>query len=666
MALDWFRRHQKKFLAFLTAFLMVTWGFGYYLQDLFRPRRTAGTISGSRVREADFNEFSQRWKAAFFGQEREIRGLTDILWRQFVLVHEAERLGLDVSHADVESFIKESLGGEGQFTEGAYNQFLRARNIPNQVYEQAIRERILTMKLIGFIRDQVTISNTEVWERYCRDNEKLKIKYLAFKPEYFVPTISVTDEQIKKFYDEHKNDIPDPANGVVGYKSKESVQAEVLIARYSDLEKLAKIPEKDIKDYYDDHKESYKIEPKKEEPKKDEAKKEETKKEEPKKTDQPAAVKAQPAKPQEAKPSDAAATKPAAAKEAKPSETKATPEKPKAVEAKPASAKATAGKPAPAYKPFEEVKDQIRAKFAKQEALRSAKTLIQKADDAIMTQLDQSDHADFSKIGQALAKEGLSYVKTPFFTREEENVAGISGLPGAALDRDSWKPSKTLEAPEGRYIFQVIARNPSQVQPLSAVHEEVEKDLKADLALKKAVELAQRCQKIAAASGLEAALAAAQKELPNAPAAKPPSPATPEKTSKSGEQGKSPKEAAKAPQGLAIQESNYFTRPITYGGRELHQYYTGLGDDRPNVARDAFELQDKAVGLAIEEKGDKACYLIQVADRKAADPAEYQKTFLFHRQRYLAQKQAAVQQAWLEDLMKNAKLESRAERERPE
>ena len=115
---------------------------------------------------------------------------------------------------------------------------------------------------------------------------------------------------------------------------------------------------------------------------------------------------------------------------------------------------------------------------------------------------------------------------------------------------------------------------------------------------------------------------------------------------------KAPAEKAKAPDVLKIQDSDFFTRPGPAGENQMR----GPGNERPNVAREAFKLQGKAVGLAIEETGDKAAYLIQVAERKPADPAEFKKNTALYRMRYLGEEQAAVQSAWMDNLTKNIQL----------
>ena len=680
MALGWFRRNQKLFLAVLTAFLMVTWGLGTYWASLFTPTQYAGEIFGTKIPKAKFEAFEKRWRAAFSNPETEPKNLRDILWQQFAMVQEAERAGLDVSSAEVDAQVKQMVMRRSQgrpFSEGAYEFFIRAHKTSREEYEEAIRERMLVGKLQALVADQAILSNTQVWERYARDNAKMKVRHLALKPEYFVPNITVTEAQIKDFYEEHANDIAEPANGVVGYKLKEAAQAEVVLANYSELEKRVKVSDEDVKKYYEEHKDSFKIEPKKEEPKKEEAKKEELKKEEgkkpeskkddvkpaagdakkdPKKADPPAADDAK----KDTKKADPAApaSNKAAAPPAKPEGAK----EPKAAEAKPGAegvkpAEPSKTPPAPEFKPLAEVKDEIRRTLAAKEAQHAAKDLIKRADDQIMPEWYKTRHVDLSAVTKDLQKEGLIYLKTPFFTKDEDSaVPAIPRFATEAFGKAEWEPSSKAEGPEGWYMYQVIAHRPSQVQALSTVREQVIKDLKAELAMKKAKELAGQCEKIANEKGLEAALAEAQKEVPKLPETKPAPPAPKEKGKE-----KAPPAKALAPEVLKIQESEYFTRPqpmpMGYGGdNELHQFTTGLGGDRPNVARVAFDLKDKAVGLAIEESGEKACYLLQVADRKPADPAEFKKDVNVFRQRYLLEEQMAVETAWMENLKKHIHL----------
>ncbi len=86
------------------------------------------------------------------------------------------------------------------------------------------------------------------------------------------------------------------------------------------------------------------------------------------------------------------------------------------------------------------------------------------------------------------------------------------------------------------------------------------------------------------------------------------------------------------------------------------RYIEALKADRPNVAKKGFELKPDQRGIAVETAGEKACYIIQVVDKKVADKTAFEKNKEAVTQRYLYEKQESFMTDWQNDLSRHMEL----------
>ena len=108
-------------------------------------------------------------------------------------------------------------------------------------------------------------------------------------------------------------------------------------------------------------------------------------------------------------------------------------------------------------------------------------------------------------------------------------------------------------------------------------------------------------------------------------------------------------------QNFSICETSYINRPIKLFNKES-RYIEAFKEDRPNVAKKAFELKQGQFGIAIETSGEKACYIINPTDRKPADKALFAKDKDNLTKRFLYEKQEAFLADWRTDLGKNTEM----------
>ncbi|MBM4085549.1 MAG: hypothetical protein FJ272_12220, partial [Planctomycetes bacterium] len=572
----WLRTHQKKFLGFLAVFLMAIWLPGATVQYLFSDK-PAGVVLGQPVTPAEFNDVAnrwRRWRGLLMGDRgADIR--RDFVWRQIVLVKQAEAAGVVVTDAEVNERMEriEMLGLD-----------FRKQQLSDAAVRKTLHESLLVEKLRSSLGEAVKVTTDEAWQRYARDNEQVKIKYLVLRAADLLAQTTATESEVEACYEQHKDAFRDEAEGKIGYKEPERVKVEYIMAKYDDLAKRVSVTDAELRDYYEKNKDAkYQAE----EPKKPET-------------------------PKDAKP-EAKATEPAKPEAAKAAKAEGKAEAGKA-DGKAEAKSATADKPEtpkpPVYKPFESVKAEIGETLRRQKAEAEAVNLMNKVDQQIGDELDKPKRTPFAEIAKS---SGLSHAVTPFFSAAEaaKIIGGAPDFADMALARDKEDPSRIMDSTAGKFIFQALDKQPAGAPLLTDIRERVEKDVKEDKALRRAVEVAKECQERMKAKSFDEGVKWAQAQVKAAA---------------------SPKDG-----GLKTGETDFFKRPSLFSGQSFRPI-PELGGNRPNVAAEAFKLTGPEIGLAVEERGEKACYLIQVAARKGATEEEFKKEKQPYMSRLLMQK----------------------------
>jgi len=662
MNLAWFRKHRKKLLGFLAVFLMITWGMGSSILR-FATKRDAGILFGRKVPLPEFMEMMTRWRAAIFRSQVDRGRAIDLTWRQMMYLHEAKRYGLGASREEVAAYALYTLRAPNINDEQRYRAYLRMIGLTEQAYEQTIREAVMVRKLRELIASTVKISRDEAWQRYANDNTKVKVCYLKLQPADFVGLVEVTEKELRDFYAKHRTRFRNEETGEPGYKEEEAVRVAYVMARYDDLAKTVKVTDKELLDYYNEHKEEFKLPPVEKQPpapKKDDkskakknaaAGKEGEKKEKPagkggksgKKGTLKGGEKGQAGGDGESAKTKTQTSGKAKAKAKTSGKAEAAPTAKERAGAKPSTegktavaGKKTAGKKAEVkYKPFKDVKEEIRKKLAMEKARSLVDELMDRADRAVQDALDRSEIVDLKKVAERVDKERLVYSVSEFVPVKDVGKL-IKGCPDFAREvneRDEKDPPSTImRCAEGKFIFRLVARRPPRVLSFDEARPKVEEDLKLDKAFRRCVTVANEIVKLAPNGPMSKVLELAKERVDKSRAEK-----------------------------LAVEESKLFTRPKSFGfggGDTLHAFDTGLEGDHPNFAETAFSLEGDKVGVAIEEGKAAACYLMQLAEKEAAKPEEFkaQEEQLLERYRY--EKMGEVLALWQSELEKQAGLKA--------
>src|SRR5438067_515672 len=171
----------------------------------------------------------------------------DQLIEQALLRHEAARLGVAVPTADIDDTVKRlpRFQQNGRFDRSLLEAYLRDERVPGE-FEDAIRQELLKQRLEALVTDGVGVSDGELEERYRFDHERANLAFVRSAAADLAATITLSDEELQKYLDEHADAYRVPARvraRYVAYRPADIVSKDDEVAEYYALHKDDKFTE---------------------------------------------------------------------------------------------------------------------------------------------------------------------------------------------------------------------------------------------------------------------------------------------------------------------------------------------------------------------------------------------------------------------------------------
>lgn len=249
------------FVVFLFVFfIFVDWGTG-------RASRRglaglAARVGGVSISEAQFlkemRNTEQRYRSMYGEQYDKIRDQLDLasmtiqnMVDRYLLLEEARKMGLGVTDQElldkITSFpaFKRS---DGSFVgEDLYGRILRANQTSPEEFEDGLRQEIILDKVQETLSAGIMIPDADVEQEYRRHNESASFE-LLFVPAAREPAgVSVTDAEVKAFYDAHQARFSHPAQWQLRY----------LLVDDAKLKRTLTVSETQLGEYYASHQKEF-------------------------------------------------------------------------------------------------------------------------------------------------------------------------------------------------------------------------------------------------------------------------------------------------------------------------------------------------------------------------------------------------------------------------
>jgi hypothetical protein len=130
-----------------------------------------------------------------------------------VLRHEATRLGIDPGSAEVAEVVRRlpAFQGESGFDMNKFSDFvqnaLAPRGLGEEHIEQLVRDELCLDQIKQLLAAGVSIPEAEMNANYARVYDKLYVSVIRLQPTDFARDITVSGEDVQKYYDAHKAEL---------------------------------------------------------------------------------------------------------------------------------------------------------------------------------------------------------------------------------------------------------------------------------------------------------------------------------------------------------------------------------------------------------------------------------------------------------------------------
>lgn len=262
------RRHKKKL--FFTLWLVII-AFVLLYTDISRRERAATqaeelaiSIDKEKIYKQEIISAYLRMKKSFNLPETDTN-LNSLILQQAVesVISDhiqkiiATEMGFKVSEKELVGRVATTFSNpifydkNGNLNIRVINQVINSQlNMSLEEYQNLISQDILISKLRDFLTAWIDVKDEEVKDEYIRKFVKAKIELVKIETKDLLKDITLTDKDVKNFYEEHKQD----------FKTPEKRKFKYLLLKVDDFIKEVNIPQEEIQRYYNQNQESFKEE----------------------------------------------------------------------------------------------------------------------------------------------------------------------------------------------------------------------------------------------------------------------------------------------------------------------------------------------------------------------------------------------------------------------
>lgn len=210
--------------------VFVFWGVGNFNQA---GPGVVAVVNGKPILMHDFREAMQRMEAEVRASaphltQDDMRAMQlpqqvlQMMISRALIAQEAERLGVTVTPVELFGSLRHSpafQGPDGAFNQEVYEKAVTSRGMTVAGFEAGAMRDLLTEKMRSYVTSAVTLTPEEARRRFAFQMEKRDMSYVLFPTEEHRAGISVTAEEIAKYYEANQPRFAEPAMTAVRYVS---------------------------------------------------------------------------------------------------------------------------------------------------------------------------------------------------------------------------------------------------------------------------------------------------------------------------------------------------------------------------------------------------------------------------------------------------------------
>jgi peptidyl-prolyl cis-trans isomerase D len=175
--------------------------------------------------------------------------LLDQFVRQALLVQRARDYGYHIDDATLAKRLMEfpQFQVDGKFSKDRYNAMLRASGLSEPRFESDLQADLLVDQLQSTVTASAFVAPYELERRYAIEKQQREIDYALIAASQFAPGITVTEEQIEKFFKENQSRFLLP----------ETVDVQYVELTRDRAAGGVEVTDQALRDYYDEVKERF-------------------------------------------------------------------------------------------------------------------------------------------------------------------------------------------------------------------------------------------------------------------------------------------------------------------------------------------------------------------------------------------------------------------------
>jgi peptidyl-prolyl cis-trans isomerase D len=141
------------------------------------------------------------------------QGAVQFIANLLVLRHEAERLGVRPSTSEIADTVRKlpAFQGDSGFDINKFNELVQNGLAPlglaEEHIEQLVRDQICLSEIQKLLAAGVSLPKSELDENFRRGYDKLYVSLVRFRSADFDKDVTISDEDVQKYYDAHKGEL---------------------------------------------------------------------------------------------------------------------------------------------------------------------------------------------------------------------------------------------------------------------------------------------------------------------------------------------------------------------------------------------------------------------------------------------------------------------------
>lgn len=136
---------------------------------------------------------------------------------------------------------------EGKFSKARYDAVVRAQGMSQAQFEERLRQELTHQQMYGAIGNRGVLAKRSVADLLELQSEQRIVRMIKVDPARFVDSVTVSPEEISHFYNDNPQSFEIPVR----------VKVEYVALNAAALEKDISITEESIRKWYDEHRSSY-------------------------------------------------------------------------------------------------------------------------------------------------------------------------------------------------------------------------------------------------------------------------------------------------------------------------------------------------------------------------------------------------------------------------